>query len=88
MNNKNRSKVLLKTLNVVFDTHPDTRHFIENALAEICRNENLPVHQVFSLCFGFIYCCLYFFEISCLFKKCRIIIYELLCIVMTNQKVK
>ena len=60
MNNKSRCKALLQTLNMVYDTYPDTRHFINKSLAEICRNEHLPVDLVFSVCFGFICYCLYF----------------------------
>ena len=88
MNNKSRCKVLLKALNVMYDTCPDTRDFYNKSLTEICINENQPVEHVFSVCFGFICCCLYFLKLVAVFIKGLVMINELLCIIMTNQKVK
>lgn len=57
INDNNRCKVLLKSLNMVYGTYLDSRDFIHKSSTDICRNENLPVdHQVFSVCFGFICC--------------------------------
>ena len=83
MNNKNRRKVLLKILNMVYDTDPNTRYFINKSFTEICRNENLPVDEVFSVCFDFICCCL-FLKKMFFFPKSH----GLSWFVMTNQKVK
>ena len=47
---------------MVYDTYPNTRDFIDKSFTEICRNENLPVDQVFSVCFEFICCCLCFLK--------------------------
>ena len=70
MNNKKRCKVLLQTLNMVYDTYPDTsillrslqQRFVEVLLAVV-----------------------FIFKIKHFFKK-ACIIYGLLCIIMKNHK--
>ena len=59
MNNKSRFKVLLQTLNMVYDSYPNTGDLIHKSLAKICRDKTVQVDQVFSVCFGFICCCHY-----------------------------
>ena len=59
MNNTKRCKVLLKTLDRVYEEYPNTNDFINKSSEEIGRNENLPSHQVSPVCFGFLCCCLY-----------------------------
>lgn len=67
---KKRCKVLLQTLDIAFDAYPNNRNFIKKFLTKICRNENLPDDQVFSVNFGLIYCCLSFLElVAFLLKK-------------------
>ena len=59
INNSKSSKVLLKTLDSVFDEYPNTREFIDTSKAAICRSKNASSHRVFSIYFAFLCCCLH-----------------------------
>ena len=60
MNNKKRCKVLIQILDRLYEKYPNTGNFINTLLEETNKNENWPHKQVFSVCFGFVYCCLYY----------------------------
>lgn len=48
-----------KSRDRIYEEYIKNRDFINNSLEEECRNENSPLHQVFFVCVGFLYFCLY-----------------------------
>lgn len=81
INYKNQCKVLLKTLNVVYDKYPSTRDAISKSLAEIYRNEIYQLTRYFL--FILVLCTVVFnFKISVFSKKASSKKY----ITMTNRK--
>ena len=49
----------MKTLNMVYDSYPDTGDLIDKSLTKICRNKKLQIDQLFFVCSGFACCCLF-----------------------------
>lgn len=68
MNNSLRCEILLEILNKIFKknpNNPDIRNNITIFIEEVCKNKGeecktkpVLLHQVFSLCFGFLFRCL------------------------------
>ena len=78
-----KTKFLIEALDRVVDTFPSTKEFIDNTVTEICSREKVMVEQVILfvlvlLTVAFV-CICYIFLLLC---------YGLLCVVVTNQKVK
>ena len=59
INDSKSGKVLLKTLDSVFDEDPNNREFIDTSKADVCRSKSASSHRVFSIYFAFLCCCLY-----------------------------
>ena len=47
MNNKNRSEILLKVIERLYQQYPDIQEFINFVIVDICRKENISPEKVF-----------------------------------------